>query len=277
MSTRGERAWDAFWFVSGSPAALAIFRVLFAIGLAAELQTSRAKCVNALADGRFHLPYTAWIPPVPEPLYPVLHTLELPLIALVALGLGTRVALAGLLTLQGWLFFADRLNFRNHPYLFLLLLGILLFSPADEALSLGALLRRARGGAAGVAARPLTAQRLIQFQIAFVYLASGLHKLHGYYLAGHVLPTFLPGLAPTLARVAAPLTVALELGLPVAIFVPATRIPAIVVGVLFHAVIALVLGIGTFSWVMCGSYVLFLDPKIPQGWLERLPGPGGLP
>ena len=54
----------------------------------------------------------------------MIHIAEIPLIILMGLGLFTRGAIGGLLVLQSYIFFADQLNFRNHPYFFLLVLVI---------------------------------------------------------------------------------------------------------------------------------------------------------
>jgi hypothetical protein len=258
------KAWNAFWFAEGSPVALGLFRVLFGACLLAEIPTSRLKSVNALNDGLLHVPYFDLIRPVSEQTYQLLHGLQYPLIGLLMLGVSTRVACGGLLAVQGWLFLADQLNFRNHPYLFLLLLLLLMLSPAGESLSLAALIRavRRRAGLVSGRLRPLTMQRLIQVQICIVYFFAGLHKLHAHYLEGHVLRSLLPGgQSDALLTGAAWATVVLELALPFGLWFKHTRAASMLVGIVFHATIAWTLDIRVFSYVMIASYLLFLDPE----------------
>ena len=89
---RLARAWNGFWFAEGPVVGLGLFRILFAGCLLAEIPTSRAKSVNAIDDGGFHLPYLDWIPAVPEAVYSLLHDLQIPLILLLALGLYARTS-----------------------------------------------------------------------------------------------------------------------------------------------------------------------------------------
>ena len=178
-------AWNRFWWSEQSPLAIALFRILFAICLAVEVPTAEARALPALADA-FHLPYAAWIPIPSRELLSALHWLNYPLIALLGLGLFTRFALASLLVVQTWVLALDVLIFRNHPYFFLLVLGVLLFSPCADALSLDAWRRRRRGGAARTRS-PRAAQRLLQVQLSVIYFYAAMHKINVDYLDGKVL------------------------------------------------------------------------------------------
>jgi hypothetical protein len=265
------RAWESFWLAEGETTALGLFRILFACCLLLEVHASQIKSVNAIDDGLFHLPYTGLISPMPESVYHALHALQPPLIALIALGLLTRLSCAALFAVQGWLFFADRLNFRNHPYLFLLVLGLLALSPAGEALSVPAAVRALREGSRRLfgGVRPLTWQRLIQLQVALAYLFAGLHKLHPAYLRGDVLRelarTEWPAAAPWpdgWLMAVAWATVAIELTLPFGLWFSKTRPACVLAGLLFHLAVAWTLGIHVFSVFMLASYLLFFNPRI---------------
>jgi len=288
-----KRAWDEFWLARGKTTALDLFRILFAAALMAEVHTSQVKSLNAIDDGLFHLPYLAAIPTVSQPTYQLLHALQTPLLLLLALGLFARLSCATLCVIQGWLFFADRLNFRNHAYLFLLLLLLLALAPVGRSLSLPSLLR-ALGGRPHTFfgdRQPLTAQRLIQVQLCVAYFAAGLHKLHPAYLQGDVLRHLLhdrwPRVAdgpPTALAAVACLTALVELWLPFALWRPRTRTLAVTLGIVFHLSVAVALDITVFSSVMIASYVLFFDAERPSAWLRdrarRLwgePSPGGAP
>ena len=274
--------WGGFWFASGSPTQLGIFRALFAMCLVFEVETGLEMNVFALPGG-YHLPYASFVPNVPESVYRALHLGQLPFIALLAVGLLARTSCTVLLALQGWLFFADRLDFRNHPWFFLLVLLLLALSPCGEGFSLRCRLRAWRGSAPSGAV-PLTAQRLIQVQVSLVYLFAGLHKLNASFLGGHVLSHHLfvglgSGLSgrvlrgvvgePTLASWSAALSepsrlaalsaasAGLELFLAFALWWRPVRPVAIVAGLAFHVGIGFTMNVFAFSLAMMASYVFF--------------------
>jgi hypothetical protein len=262
-----------------------VFRALFAISLAVELPSTRALSIFAIQGG-FHVPYLPFPAPVTPSVYQFLHDLQIPFIALLGLGILPRVCAGVLGALQGYVFFTDQLNFRNHPYFFLLLLLLLMFAPSGRAFSVPALLRRLVSGSRDVGA-PLTVQRLIQVQVSIVYFYAALHKLTGQFLGGRVLadvigsaiwrghlgqavtawlsPAALEWLRVSVVNPrfwipSAWLTVALELTLPVALWIPRWRIPAMIFGVGFHLAIGYTMNIESFSLAMIASYLLFLDP-----------------
>ncbi|MEO8451458.1 MAG: HTTM domain-containing protein [Gemmatimonadota bacterium] len=194
-ATKPNGAWARFWYSSGNAVTFGIFRFLFGIAVLVEIGTTRARSQFAI-EGGFHYPYLPFIKPVPESVYNAIHTLEYPFAALLALGILPRISAAVLFGLQGYIFFTDRLNFRNHPYFFLLILLLLAFSRAGGSFSLPALVRRIRKRAAIEIApdpvvAPLTIQRMIQVQVSIVYLYAALHKITPYYLSGSVLARML--------------------------------------------------------------------------------------
>lgn len=281
-------SWDRFWHAPAPTAALALFRAAFAACLAREVGTTLVRSRFAIDGPGFHDPYAAWIPRMDDETYFWVHLLQYPLILALGLGWAHRAAAAGLIGLSGWVFFADRLNFRNHPYFFLLVLGLLVFAPASETLSPRAALRawRARRAGAGDAVRaflgaerPRTAQRLLQVQVSLVYVVAGLHKLNPAYLDGDVLARILArsdlaGLAawaavPVRAAPLAWATVALELALPLGLWSRRLRPWAIAAGVLFHLGIAVAMNVVTFSAATVATYLLFVDPRGVAARVER--------
>lgn len=286
------RAWNGFWFAEASPVALAVFRIAFSLLLASELSNSYERNWCA-PGGTFRLPYTSWLGPLPDPLYGAAHWIQLPLIALLGLGLAVRPACALLLAVQGAVFFCDQLNYRNHPYFFMLVLLLLMVSPCDEALSLRGLRRRLPARA------PLAAQRLLQVQVSIVYFFAALFKCNRDFLAGIVLSGYfarnlLEGFSGRVlgslfssASLEAALrwledpshlvavswaTVATEFALSVGLWWRRTRPLAMVVGLGFHLQIALLMSIWEFSAAMIASYVLFLEPDAVAAALGRLRG-----
>ena len=291
--------WNAFWHQETSHLALGLFRILFAYCLFREVSTTQSRSIFAIAGGGFHLPYVDFIQPMPEWAYESVHAVQYVFIVLLGLGIYSRLSCGVLLLLQGWVFFADQLNFRNHPYFFLLVLVILLFSPASEALALRPLLRarqqRRSLWKAFVGPRgPITWQRLIQVQVCLVYLFAGFQKLRPAYLDGLVLQRILSRDLPTrgsgdflarflstedmaallqtlwLFQALALATVLMELTLPLALWFRKTRGLAILAGTGFHLTIAFVMEIHVFSYAMLGTYLLFLEPKTFSEFFERL-------
>ena len=285
------QAWETFWFSQGSTFTLGLFRILFALLLCQEVFTTRSKSLFAI-EGGFHLPYLSFIQPVPLKTYLWLHNLQFPLIFLLGIGIWMRFSCGMLILLQGYVFFADQMNFRNHPYFFLLVLFLLLRSPADDALSVKALFRMLRERRPALdsllgSVRPLTFQRLIQLQLCIVYFYAAFHKLSPAFLRGEVLSSYVGGqlasedMGLTVGRflseewltqlqgfVAKPenlvvlafLSVVIEFLVPVFLWIRKTRPAAILVGALFHVGIAFTMNIHVFSYSIIASYLLFLDP-----------------
>jgi hypothetical protein len=260
------KAWERFWHAEEDAASLNVFRALFALCVLADVETARAMNASALAGG-FHLPYAGAPLSLSRPVYDLLHTAQYPLALLLLLGRLPRAAAAGLAALQGLLLFSDQLNFRNHGYLFWLILCLLAFAP-----------RRERG--------PATVRRLIQVQLCLVYLYAGLHKLHAGWLSGAVLgdalatwapESSLPALgaafaaSPALVSSAAVASALFELAFPVLAWLPRARPWLLGAGVLFHAGIGAVMNIPQFSAAMLASYVLFVEPASIRRCLAALP------
>ena len=289
--------WKRFWYAEGSTIGLGLFRILSSVCLAWEVGITRQKSAYTIESG-FHLPYVSWIQTLPPDIYRMIQTAQYPLILLIGLGLLTREATVVLLLLQGYVFFSDQLNFRNHPYLFLLLLLVLALAPADDALSLRAVIRSfskrrpVRTELAG-STQPVTFQRLIQVQICIVYFYAALNKCNSAYLGGDVLSAFLSESLPkqlngfigslftavTLEHLRlflsqpenlvlpSVLSVATEFFLPFGLMWQRTRSKAFIIGILFHLTIGLTMNIMLFSTAVISSYVLFTPPnKLLTAW-----------
>ncbi len=285
-------AWKTFWYSRGNTLSLGLFRILFAICLYLETSTTAWWSVFAI-EGGFHLPYVWFIQPVTAETFGWMLNLQFPFIVLLAMGLFTRLSCSALLLLQGYIFFADQMNFRNHPYLFLLILFLLLFSPADDALSLKSILRALKNRRPVIASllgslQPLTFQRLIQVQVCIVYLYAAFHKLNSGYLSGAVLEyymrdEFLRGQAGKILEavlsesalfslmdflhngqtflVVSLLALILEFMIPLALWFRKTRPFALILGIGFHIGLFLFMEVLSFSLTMIAAYLLFLEPE----------------
>jgi len=115
--------------------------------------------------------------------------------------------------------------------------------------------------------------RLVRFQVAMIYLSTGLWKLFNdhwrdgsalhYVLNNHLYrryPAGLPTSLDWLATAATYLTLFWELGFAFMLLYRPTRRLALLAGVLIHIGMLATIEIGPFSWVMLATYVAFVDP-----------------
>jgi hypothetical protein len=130
---------------------------------------------------------------------------------------------------------------------------------------------------------PIAALTLIRFQIALIYLSSGLWKLLNplwrdgsalhYVLSSnayHRFPVVLPPWSEPLLTAATYMTLMWEIGFPVMVLWHRTRLLALAVGLLIHAGIWIGLEIGLFSFVMVAGYAAYLDPEAVRDASSRL-------
>jgi hypothetical protein len=121
---------------------------------------------------------------------------------------------------------------------------------------------------------PIAPLRLIRFQVALLYLNSGVFKLFDarwrdgsavyYALSNNVYRRFPFDLPPGAEWITTTLTYTVlfwELAFAVMILVPSLRRVALLAGVAIHIGIAAGIEIGPFPWVMIASYVSFLNPE----------------
>jgi len=154
-------------------------------------------------------------------------------------------------------------SFRAHHMDFLVVVLLLVaISESDAAVSIRAW--RDKSLPRDVTAWPVW---LLQVQLSIVYFYTAAAKLNAPFLTGQVLldRLALPDFArdPAVIAVVATGTVGLEFYLAFALWVPRTRPFALAMGLVFHCVVPLLLGIYAglvvFSLLVFGIYVLFLD------------------
>jgi hypothetical protein len=132
---------------------------------------------------------------------------------------------------------------------------------------------------------PVWPLRLLQIQVALIYVNSGLWKLLGsawrdgtavyYALSSDVFQRFPGGVPPGifwLSAAATYLTLAWEIAFPVLVIWRPTRRIALVLGVLLHLGTWMTMEIGAFSWMMLATYVAFLDPVWVAAVVGRIDG-----
>ena len=162
----------------------------------------------------------------------------------------------------------------------------LIFAPAGAALSVDRLLShssRQRNCRAELRPRAPWAQRMIQLELAFMYLVSFWWKMRGgawidgtaLYFVFHLdefqrfpVPQFL--LRPAILRIGSWLALAAEFLLGTAIWIRKFRYPLLVFGVLFHLSLEWAINVPMFQWDVLSAYVLFIDPADLDRALRRL-------
>lgn len=159
----------------------------------------------------------------------------------------------------------------------------LIFCPIDRVYSIDAMVAARRGRSLSIYA-PAIGVRLLQLQVACIYLVSGWAKLHGMpWLDGTALHYAL-NLGPAWNRMLATVlsqqqslvmigtagTLLFELFFCFFLFSPWfqpwLKIFALVWGAALHLLIMLTLKIGWFTQVMLGTYVLFFEPE----WIDKV-------
>ncbi len=292
---------QAWFFAQGSPLPLALFRISMGLTLLVE-STTNLKRVDLYTPQTFHLPYISWIEPLPLAQIATLFTTQRILAALLLLGLATRPVIVALIALQTYVFLICQLNFRNHIYLELLMLSLMLFSASGSTWSLDAQIKKLfwrwrKQPSRGLVPHwvPLMPQRLIALQVSVVYFYAALHKMTPGFLSGYPLGLALSravprsraaqalldppalealGLAladPAWSSLISILTVAAEGFLALGLLSKATRPAAIIVGVGLHLGIALGMDIYTFGMVMISAYFCTWTPRQRPLHLETSP------
>lgn len=195
-------------------------------------------------------------------------------LALIA-GVASRASALALFGCYVYAFLADRLAYTNNVYVFLVFI-------AAYAVGVGHDPRATK--AAG---------RAVQLFVSSIYLTCGLTKLSALWLSGrvlrealyeyqHVYEQFIDIDEPWLFRAFALATVCIELLLAVGLWNRKTRPWAMAAGVAFHLGIEVLMPVRMFSYLMIGSYVLFLDDETARRlqqaiethapWLRALAG-----
>lgn len=203
-----------------------------------------------------------WIPDITREALPWYIGVWLYVAAAFALGYRTRFNGSILVGLIVYHLTVDQNFFWSHIYFLGLL--ILLLIVADAGADLSWDWRSVGGGRKTV---PRWGVMLLKLQIVFVYAVAALAKLNPRFLSGEVLdrafvrPELLK--TPELLVVLAFATVALEASMPIALWFQPLRRWAIASGIIFHALVPLLMGITgglvVFSASIIGTYVLFLD------------------
>lgn len=277
------RAWDRFWFQDVPPHIYALLRIGFGfLGLISLLGLTPVSMF--------------W---TPDGIAPLVGG---------GLGIKTQLLSLGLGALAGYAFFAGALlsficmtggfltrwavagcfgasvlqTFWNYLPLssshqvLVVMLFCLLWADCGAVWSVDAWLVRERALPCALvpeAGWPIWPLRLIRFQVALIYLNSGLWKLFGaawrdgsavhYVVSQNVFRRFPSGIPPSfdwLATVATYVTLFWEMSFAMMLLHPRSRRLALLAGITLHLGMWATLELGPFSWVMIATYAAFLDP-----------------
>ncbi len=261
------------------PAGFVLFRTGFGLLAAAAALRFVAK---GWVEELFLLPtfHFSWLPQAVVPPAPVLYGLfGLQVVAGLGIASGRMVKAWLVLWLAsfGYVELLDKALYLNHYVLFTLLGLWLLLCPGDGL--------RLRGG------RPLPTWSLwlLRAQVASVYLWAGIAKLNGdWLLRAEPLATWLqaradlPVVGPLLAQDATAYVMswggaAYDLGIPLLLLLPRTRLLGLVLVLGFHLAVGLLFPIGIFPWLMVLAATLFLDPSWPRQVMPGLARTGEAP
>lgn len=293
MTLRSLRAVVSDFFLKPvSPYPVAVFRILFGLCACGTLLLLHSEWLNwfgvhgwvsmetiARAESGFRLNLFSAVPE-DDGWIGGLYWLFLAASISLTLGLGTRISsVIVFLSLNS-------LNQRNPLILhggdaFLRSAGFfLMFARSGAVLSVDAAIRRMRQPRGGDTAPliPPWPQRLIQIQIAVIYLASFWWKAKGntwwdgtalFYVLNlreirrFPTPHFFTHL--WILRAGSWAAMAFELLFPLLVWFRTFRNPLLIAGLCFHLSLEYALNIPMFQWDMLAAYVLFMD----LDWLQR--------
>lgn len=281
-----REAWDEFFFAPQSPIPIALFRIFYGICVSATVILLHSDWLEWFGvHGWVSLSTTRTVEPgLRLNLFSVMPQddrwiaaffwIFLGFAVLLTVGLWTRISSAAVfLSLAS----IDQRNlFIDHSGdTFLRVAGFfLIFAPAGAALSLDRLIR-VRKGLEGpeISPRAPWAQRMIQFELALLYLVSFWWKMKGhtwlngtalYYVTHlHSIKRFpLPGWIqyPGILKAGGWFILVLEFCLGTLIWFRRFRYPLLLLGLLFHLCIEYAINVPMFQWDVLTAYILFIDP-----------------
>jgi hypothetical protein len=302
MQSRLERAasaaasaWDRYWFADVAPHIYALLRILFGVLAFASLLGVRHLPLFWDLDG--------FVPPTDRGLGVKNLVLSLALehvagrvlffgslasYASMAVGFQSNLAVLASLAVSIAELLWNPLPLSAAYMVVQTVLFCLVWADCGSVWSVDAWLAKRRGVHLADAAQsgyPIAPLRLIRFQVALVYLNSGLWKLYDehwrdgsavhYVLSNNVYRRFPVQVPPSLDWLTTVLTYSVlfwELGFAFMIWYRPTRRIALLAGIAMHLGMTATIELGPFPWVMMASYVAFLDPDTVPSLRSRFRG-----
>ena len=281
------RGWNRFFFEPQSPLPIALFRILFGLVVVAN-QALIIPDVNAwfsnegvisFATGRklaggagFNL--FNWLP---QTYFAVWVIFLISLLSAISMTFGffTRTSTILLFLALVTLHHRNSLILNSGDTFMRIAIFFMIFSQAGAALSLDRLIRVARGKESGEPApKEPWAMRLIQVQLAFVYLYTFIWKAMGaMWLSGTAV--YYTSRISDFWRFPVPYifehmwtiklwtwaTLLIEFALAVLIWIKELRYWVLLAGVMLHLGIEYSMNIPLFGFIMIATYVTFIEPE----------------
>lgn len=287
------RAWDRFWFAPVSATGVGVQRATLGLVLLVTHLALYPERVP-LFDAQGPLPPEAAASFLPWPRWAVLDGLSgepaitaawwacVPVYVAVILGIGGRLPLLAALLVQVAIYHRNPFMQNGGDRVLRFATAYLLTVPVTRAFSVDAWLRRADAPASHLVSG--VARRLVQVQLAVIYVHSGYVKAQGatwhqgtalfqalsdgQYQRLPALTEWLldtPWVHPVL-QLATWTTLAWEAGFAILVLWRPTRLLAMAVGVAVHLGIFGLMNVGTFSFAMLWAYPFLLRHE----WADRL-------
>ncbi len=276
-SSLRNRAWSAV-----DNASLVYFRIAFGAIMLWEVGRYFAHgwIAAAYTEPAFYFPYWGfkWVQPWPG-VGMYIHFGALGVLAVfIAIGLWYRVSAILFCLGFTYVFLLDQTHYLNHFYLVALISFLMIWVPADRALSIDAL--RKPGIRSNNA--PAWTLWLLRAQIGIPYFYGGLAKLNSDWLRGEPLRTWLahrtefPIIGPLFTEEWMVLLLSsgglvIDLVAVPCLLWSRTRKYAFAVLVVFHLMNARLFSIGIFPWFMIAATAMFFRPDWPRRWFSRGP------
>ena len=227
-------------------------------------------------ESAFHFSYvlTPWLEPWPPLGVHVHFGLNVLLGVAVTIGLFYRWTTVGLFLGTALLLLMEKSVYINHTYLYVLVAFLMVFVPAQRAVSADA----SRHPTLRSSVAPAWCLWMLRFQMGVVYVYAGLAKLNGDWLRGAPMHLSMARraesslLGPLFALDVTPLVMSWGGALLDLLVVPAllwrpTRLPAFLLATTFHLSNVVTFGLGTFPWFSIAATALFFPPET----FRRLP------
>ena len=241
----------------------------------------------------FHQPYAAWYPELPRDLYVALLWTGAVAAVAMSIGLATRRATVTTFAVVTYNLFLSTTHYHNNRAYLVIVLAALALTPGGRELSIDAWWRTRSRRAPLDPTSPAWPLRLLRFEAATVYGASGLSKLldrdwfagtvtwHRLVLVRDRLDSSpLPRWAVTLLTdrtfhaVSAKVIIATELFIALGLCWRATRLAAVWVAVCFHVSIQLSASVEVFSYLAIAGLVIWAVPSTRDRVLRIDPANG---
>jgi Vitamin K-dependent gamma-carboxylase len=277
-------SWDNVLDSVGSVRAIAVLRLAIGPITLLHLRPFLRDALDGVSyDDHFWEPFIPWLPHVSDRLWFALLWVGAAAAVLMTIGLWTRVATITTLAVVAGNLLLSQTHFRHNRAFLVIVLGGLALLPAGRVLSIDAWWWRRRGppnapDRADVA--PLWPLWLLRVQVCLVYLASGISKLIDPDWFGglvlwdrvvryqHVLePAPLPGWAVDLLTerwlyyVVGPAAVFTELFIGIGLWFGRTRLAAVWVAIVFHALIEISALVEVFSFAAIATLAIWVTPS----------------